>query len=199
MKEREERERERENRLSPFFQLIYEGETMVSDQEIAKGVESVLRQSDPNDVTSLNGVVQQLEAKLGLDLSDKTGFIRDQINLLLRSHPTQPQPLPLPQPQPQPQQPHPKDHFALRNHPQFPSGPHPQQFPPHFALQPHLPHRPVDLSFRQPQPFPAAVYPPPPQATKPAVFTPNPTPETTPKQRSGFFRVFFCSISGFQN
>ncbi|KAE7995279.1 hypothetical protein FH972_000097 [Carpinus fangiana] len=157
---------------------------MVSDQEIAKGVESVLRQSDPNAVTSLNGVVQQLEAKLGLDLSDKTGFIRDQINLLLRSHPTQPQPQPqpLPLPLPQPQQPHPKDHFALRNHPQFPSGPHPQQFPPHFALQPHLPHRPVDLSFRQPQPFPAAVYPPPPQATKPAVFTPNPTPETTPKQ-----------------
>ncbi|XP_059435476.1 uncharacterized protein LOC132168504 [Corylus avellana] len=152
---------------------------MVSDQEIAKGVESVLRQSDPNAVTSLNGVVQQLEAKLGLDLSDKAGFIRDQINLLLRSHPTQPQPQQ--QPLPQPQQPHPKDHFALRNHPQFPSSPHPQQFPPHFALQPHLPHRPVDLSFRQPQPFPAPVYPPPPQATKSEAFTPSPTPET-PKQ-----------------
>jgi upstream activation factor subunit UAF30 len=194
VKEREERE----SRLSPFFQLIYEGETMVSDQEIAKGVESVLRQSDPNAVTSLNGVVQQLEAKLGFDLSDKTGFIRDQINLLLRSHPTQPQPQPQqqPLPVPQPQQLHPKDHFALRNHPQFPSGPHPQQFPPHFALQPHLPHRPVDLSFRQPQPFPAAAYPPPPQATKPAVFTPNPTPETTPKQRSGFLGFLFVQFQG---
>ncbi|KAJ4823606.1 hypothetical protein Tsubulata_026485 [Turnera subulata] len=60
---------------------------MVSDQEIAKGVETVLRQADPNAVTSLNGVVQQLEAKLGLDLSHKASFIRDQINLLLRSHP----------------------------------------------------------------------------------------------------------------
>ncbi|KAJ7967785.1 Upstream activation factor subunit spp27 like [Quillaja saponaria] len=48
---------------------------MVSDQEIAKGVENVLRQSDPNSVTSLNAVVQQLEAKLGLDLSHKAGTI----------------------------------------------------------------------------------------------------------------------------
>ncbi|KAJ6304492.1 hypothetical protein OIU77_018205 [Salix suchowensis] len=61
---------------------------MVTDQEIAKGVETVLRQSDPSTVTSLNGIVQQLEAKLGLDLSHKAAFICDQINLLLRSHPT---------------------------------------------------------------------------------------------------------------
>ncbi|KAK9935904.1 hypothetical protein M0R45_012777 [Rubus argutus] len=76
---------------------------MVSDQEIAEGVETVLRQSGPNDVTSVNGVVQQLEAKLGLDLSHKAGFIRDQINFLLR---------PFPQPQPPP-----KDHFALHPNP----------------------------------------------------------------------------------
>ncbi|KAH0969960.1 hypothetical protein GBA52_022116 [Prunus armeniaca] len=50
---------------------------MVSDQEIAEGVETVLRQSGPNDVTSVNGVIQQLnEAKLGLDLSHKAGFIQ---------------------------------------------------------------------------------------------------------------------------
>ncbi|KAH7572616.1 hypothetical protein JRO89_XS04G0281500 [Xanthoceras sorbifolium] len=42
---------------------------MVTDQEIAKSVETLLRQSDPNSFTSLNGVVQQLEAKLGLDLA----------------------------------------------------------------------------------------------------------------------------------
>ncbi|OMO64703.1 hypothetical protein COLO4_31888 [Corchorus olitorius] len=56
---------------------------MVSDQEIARGVETLLRQSDPNAITTLTGVVEQLEAKLGLDLSHKAGFIRDQINLLL--------------------------------------------------------------------------------------------------------------------
>ncbi|CAA7407207.1 unnamed protein product [Spirodela intermedia] len=60
---------------------------MVSDQEIASCVESLLPQPDANGaVTSVNvsGVVQQVEAKLGLDLSHKEGFIRDQINLLLR-------------------------------------------------------------------------------------------------------------------
>uniref|UniRef100_A0A2P2LB27 Brg-1 associated factor n=1 Tax=Rhizophora mucronata TaxID=61149 RepID=A0A2P2LB27_RHIMU len=120
---------------------------MVSDQEIAKGIETVLRQSDPNALNSLNGVVQQLEAKLGLDLSHKAGFIRDHINRLFQSQPpalptaavanaTQPmhpQALHLSQ----------KDHFALQHHPQF------QQFPPHFTL-----HQPQvlgqDLNFRQP-------------------------------------------------
>ena len=58
---------------------------MVSDQDLARGVETLLRQSDPTSLTSLTSVVHQLEAKLGLDLSDKTNFIRDHINLLLRS------------------------------------------------------------------------------------------------------------------
>ncbi|KAJ8498752.1 hypothetical protein OPV22_009304 [Ensete ventricosum] len=57
---------------------------MVSDQEIASCVESVLRQSDPAaGAASLTGVVRQVEAKLGLDLSHKAAFIRDQIELLL--------------------------------------------------------------------------------------------------------------------
>ncbi|CAL5409387.1 unnamed protein product [Camellia sinensis] len=130
---------------------------MVSDQEIAKGVETVLRQSDPNDVTTINGVVQQLEAKLGLDLSHKASFISDQINLLLLRPHTQPQPQPQPHPQPQPQPYPPKDHFALQQYPQF---------PPHFALhqhqhqhQHHLQHpqshlyRAVEeLNFRNPLP-----------------------------------------------
>ncbi|KAL6332791.1 hypothetical protein AAG906_015054 [Vitis piasezkii] len=109
---------------------------MVSDQDIAKGVETLLRQSEPNSFTSLNGVVKQLEAKLGLDLSHKAAFIRDQISFLLRSHP---QPLP------------PKDHFALQQHPQFLS-PHPQ-IPSHFALQHHRPP-PEDLNFLYPLPQP---------------------------------------------
>ncbi|KAA8520183.1 hypothetical protein F0562_014439 [Nyssa sinensis] len=130
---------------------------MVSDQEIAKGVETVLRQSDPNAVTSLNGVVQQLEAKLGLDLSHKAGFIRDQINLLLRS-----QPLPHP----------PNDHFTLQHHPQFQNS-HPQ-FSPHFALQQqhhhhHQQQRPQDLDFRNPLPPQQQLQtqPPPPQLQQP--------------------------------
>ncbi|KAL0363155.1 UNVERIFIED_CONTAM: hypothetical protein Scaly_1270700 [Sesamum calycinum] len=103
---------------------------MVSDQEIAKGVETVLRQSDPNAVTSLNCVVQQLEAKLGLDLSHKADFIRDQITLLLRSHPIPKDQLP-PQPHPHP---HP--------HPQYPNILLPQPFrQPHFAIQQQQPPR----------------------------------------------------------
>ncbi|EYU27702.1 hypothetical protein ABFS82_13G132300 [Erythranthe guttata] len=104
---------------------------MVSDQEIAEGVETVLRQSDPNAVTSLNSVVQQLEAKLGLELSHKTEFIRDQITFLLRSHPVPKDQLP---PQPQNQSPN----FLL-----------PQPFhQPHFAFQ-------QQTQVKHPQPVPA--------------------------------------------
>lgn len=98
---------------------------MVSDQELAKGVETLLRQSDPNSFTSLNGVIQQLEANLGLNLSHKAYFIRDHINFLLRAHPSQPKN--------QPQ----REHFALlnhHNHPQFPTSSYPQQFSSHFNL-----------------------------------------------------------------
>ncbi|XP_004293361.1 PREDICTED: uncharacterized protein LOC101314347 [Fragaria vesca subsp. vesca] len=129
---------------------------MVSDQEIAEGVETVLRQRGPNDVTSVNGVVQQLEAKLGLDLSHKAAFIRDQINFLLRPYPQQQQQQP---------QPPPKDHFALHPshnpyhphhlHPQFAQAQFlPQQFPSHFALHPHSrpPPPPEAYTFQAPPP-----------------------------------------------
>lgn len=106
--------------------------TMVSDQEIAKGVEALLRQSDPNVVTTLNGVVEQLEAKLGLDLSHKAGFIRDQINLLLRQ-----QPQPLPQ----------KDHFSF---PQFSNSYHLQQQHQQQQQQQQQPFY-THFSFQQPQ------------------------------------------------
>lgn len=127
---------------------------MVSDQEIARGVETLLRQSDPNAITTLNGVVQHLEAKLGLNLSHKAGFIRDQINLLLRPPQTQTQ---LP----------PKDLFTLQHHPQFPSHQH-QQFPPHFALQHHPQFPSHDLNFRQhPQQPPATLTAQPPPQLQP--------------------------------
>lgn len=106
---------------------------MVSDQDLAKGVESLLRHSDPNSITTVNGVVQQLEAKLGLDLSHKAGFIRDQIDLLLRS-----------QSQPQPFVPyHPplhKDYFAPHPQHHFPT----THFPSHFTLH-------DEINFQHPQ------------------------------------------------
>ncbi|CAK7345058.1 unnamed protein product [Dovyalis caffra] len=147
---------------------------MVTDQDIAKGVETVLRQSDPSAVTSLNGVVQQLEAKLGLDLSHKAAFIRDQINLLLRSHPmtttatttTAPAAVtttahpPLQQLQPPPPQQQafqfqqgqtlnlpPKDHFTLQFQQQ-------QYHPSHFALHPHQHHQHHPQQHQQHQVFP---------------------------------------------
>lgn len=140
---------------------------MVSDQDLAKGVETLLRQSDPSSLTSLNSVVQQLEAKLGLDLTEKTNFIRDQINLLLRAYPNpsassststvQSQPPPPPLSHQQQQQMHSgvnvpavaKGLFTLHHPSQF-SPSQSQQYPPHFALQP--PYHSYDLNFRQPYP-----------------------------------------------
>ncbi|KAG0473918.1 hypothetical protein HPP92_015253 [Vanilla planifolia] len=59
---------------------------MVSDDELASCVESLLRQGGPTAFTSVNGVVRQLEAKLGMDLSHKASFIHNQIDILLGSH-----------------------------------------------------------------------------------------------------------------
>ncbi|KAL6562301.1 hypothetical protein OROGR_003308 [Orobanche gracilis] len=135
---------------------------MASDQEIAKGVEMVLRQSDPNAVTSLNCVVQQLEAILGLDLSHKADFIRDQITFLLRSHPVPKDQLPF---QPQP-------------HHQYPNILLPQPFhQPHFALHhQHQHHQQIPRLQQQTHP----AYPPPPP--QPQVQLPKP-PLTSPVKK----------------
>uniref|UniRef100_A0A0D3BKY0 DM2 domain-containing protein n=1 Tax=Brassica oleracea var. oleracea TaxID=109376 RepID=A0A0D3BKY0_BRAOL len=133
---------------------------MVSDQDLARGVETLLRQSDPTSLTSLTSVVHQLEAKLGLDLSDKTNFIRDHINLLLRSPPPASASSSTPHPPPQYlQQLHSgvnvpaKGHFALH--------PRSQQYPlQHFSLQRPPPYHSYDLNFQQPYP---PYMPPPPQ------------------------------------
>ncbi|KAF6144993.1 hypothetical protein GIB67_013344 [Kingdonia uniflora] len=134
---------------------------MVSDQEIANGVENILRQTYPNAVNSINGVIQQLEAKLGLDLSHKSNFIRAHIDTLLHTRPPPP----------------PIDYFALQNHPQFqnpnpqfahnfvnrhpqdlnftyPSPQHQQQQQHHSLLQPHSQHPPFQLHEPQLQPQP---------------------------------------------
>ncbi|KAJ8526235.1 hypothetical protein K7X08_028712 [Anisodus acutangulus] len=138
---------------------------MVSDQEIARGVETLLRQLDPNAVTSLNGVVQQVGAKLGQDLSHKAEFINDQINLILSQ-----------------QQQHPfmvKDHFALLNHSQFAQ----QQFYSHFALQ-----QQQHLYFQHHVPPPVArtVAPPPAQhASSNVASTPKESATSGTKRRGG--------------
>ncbi|XP_010529474.1 PREDICTED: uncharacterized protein LOC104806331 [Tarenaya hassleriana] len=132
---------------------------MASDQEIAEGVESLLRQSDPNSLTSFHGIVQQLEAKLGVDLSGKTGFIRDQINLLLRAHPSAAATASVPQRPPQSAfNVSPRAHFTL-HHPSQHHHAQPQQFTSHFALQPP-PHHSYDLNFQQPYPLPVPQIPP---------------------------------------
>ncbi|MFS7904985.1 putative transcription regulator SWI/SNF-BAF60b family [Helianthus anomalus] len=133
---------------------------MVSDQEIAKGVEILLTQSDHKSFTSLNDVVHHLGEKLGFDLSHKSIFIRDQINRFL--FPSQPQ-------QPYHHYPPPpqssavgKDHFALQQQQQqvqfryTPPQAHVSQFQhPHFAVhqqqqqqQQQRQRHPVEVSFK---------------------------------------------------
>ncbi|CAN7032035.1 uncharacterized protein LOC103834246 [Brassica rapa] len=127
---------------------------MVSDQDLARGVETLLRQSDPTSLTSLTSVVHQLEAKLGLDLSDKTNFIRDHINLLLHSpHPPASASSSTPQPPPPRylQQLHSGVNVPAKGH--FSLHPPSQQYPPqHFALHPSPPYHSYDLNFQQPYP-----------------------------------------------
>ncbi|KAE8125451.1 hypothetical protein FH972_020258 [Carpinus fangiana] len=112
---------------------------MVTDEELSRAIESLFNDDNPNHnanpnpraFTTLNGVVQELESKLGLDLSHKVDFIRVQIQLLFRSYlPTPPQPLP-------------RDYFALHQNPNFHPG-----LPPvssafqSFSAQP-VPQQPV--------------------------------------------------------
>ncbi|KAL4291027.1 hypothetical protein GQ457_14G011230 [Hibiscus cannabinus] len=134
--------------------------SVVSDQEIARGLEALLRQPDHTGATTLNDVVQQLEAKLGLDLSHKAGFIRDHISLLLCSHQTHPTS---------------RDHFTLQHHPH-------QQFPPHFALQNHS-HFPS----QHPQSYSNAplTAQPPPVVAKGQVFSQNAATVATPEVPKG--------------
>lgn len=179
---------------------------MVSDQEIVNGLDTLLRQSDPIAVTTLNGVVEQLGKKLGLDLTHKAGFIRDQINLIFRSHPK-------PQPQPHPPAPPPKDHFALQHqHPQFRNAYHHHQqpqIPSHFALLHHQ-HQQQQQQQHQHQHdlnFSSPVSQPPPPQHPPVLSQPPPQAQTAataavasamPKERLNFFCPFiFFPCLGF--
>jgi|UniRef100_A0A2N9HX00 upstream activation factor subunit UAF30 len=107
---------------------------MVTDEEISEAIESLFNNNNnynynsDNSLSTLNGVVRQLELKLGLDLSHKLDFIRAQIRLLF-----------LPQQQPPP--PPPKDHFAPHQNPNFQPAPSSSAFQ-IFATHPQPPPPP---------------------------------------------------------
>ncbi|KAM3370602.1 hypothetical protein ACQJBY_018126 [Aegilops geniculata] len=74
---------------------------MVSDQEIAACVESLLRgalEAGGGEAASLAAVLQQAQARLGVDLSHKAPYIRDQMDLFFGPR-LQPQPPPPPKAQ----------------------------------------------------------------------------------------------------
>ncbi|XP_076907858.1 uncharacterized protein LOC143564474 [Bidens hawaiensis] len=126
---------------------------MVSDQEIAKGVEILLSQSHPKSFTSLSDVVQQLGEKLGFDLSHKALFIRDQINLHIFRSQSQSQSQ-YHQPPPPPLS---KDPFALLHQNYRFSSPPQFHNNTHFAIQQQPQQRqrhPVEVDFGKSAPPP---------------------------------------------
>ena len=107
---------------------------MVTDEAIAEALNSLIHESTLSQFTSINGVVVELESKLGFDLSHKLDFIRSQIHLLFQS------------PQPQSQHQPPKDHFTLQQATNFSN-----------ASVNFAPQRIENLNFRQdPTPAPQA-------------------------------------------
>ncbi|XP_028758503.1 uncharacterized protein LOC114717516 [Neltuma alba] len=104
---------------------------MVTDQEISQAVQSLFRDSNPRrSFTTFNEVVQELQAKLGHDLTHKLDFITEQINLLFGSYPPRPPPSPHQQASPLLQPQHPqlvpppsKDKIILSRNPNFQTAP----------------------------------------------------------------------------
>ncbi|XP_031106832.1 uncharacterized protein LOC116011411 isoform X2 [Ipomoea triloba] len=116
---------------------------MVSDEDIAQALVSVLRDANPSEPLSLDGVVQKLQFNLGSDLSHKMDFIRAQIHHFLRPPP----PPPALHSHPQLHF-HQKDRFAPYPHSNFPPI-HPSQLPPEYAA-----HFPQNYGFRPLHPPP---------------------------------------------
>ncbi|XP_073308774.1 uncharacterized protein [Primulina huaijiensis] len=129
-------------------------EMVVTEQQIAEELTSLLR--DVNAFTSLNGVVQQLETKLRVDLNQKIDFIRSQIHHFL-----------LMQSQPHNQQ---QDSFSLHETPKF----NPVSSP-RFAPNAIVHQSSVDYGFGSPLPSPllSSQLPPPPSVKTPSVPTAN--------------------------
>ncbi|WOG99664.1 hypothetical protein DCAR_0519018 [Daucus carota subsp. sativus] len=131
------------------------------EQEIARGVESVLSAASPN-LSSLQDVVEQVESKLGFQVSHKIDFIRTHIHYLLR-----------PPPQPQPQHLYHKDHFAL------------EQLPiPRPLAQQHTTLPPDHLPFSQQLQFEPYAASPPPPTTSPSSGLASPPPQPPPQPQS---------------
>lgn len=133
---------------------------VVSEQQIAEALESLLRES--RAFASFNDVVQQLESKLGVSLTHRVDFIRNQIQHLLRLQAQHQNFIP---------HHHPQDHFALHQTPNFqpPTAPHPT---PNFAAH----HAAEGYGFRPPPPQPQLSQPPPPLVMN----NPSPTPASAP-------------------
>ncbi|XP_021759064.1 protein app1-like [Chenopodium quinoa] len=143
---------------------------MVSDQEIAEGLEALFRETNPNSFTSLNEVIHRLQSKLGFDLSTKIDFIRAHISFLFS---TPQSAIPPPSSAPAPatvspvvvSRPHPQNLNVNPNpnpnnspnvvHPQLNVNVvHPQHrvfhHPPPPSAQSYFPRGPTEISFAQP-------------------------------------------------
>lgn len=131
---------------------------MVSDQDIAQALVSVLRDANPSEPLTLDGVVHKLQFNLGSDLTHKMDFIRAQIHHFLRPPPPPPPAL---HSHPQLHFPH-KDRFALYPNANF-HPIHPSQLPPEYAAA----HFPQNYGFRPLQPPPALLQPQPPPPPPP--------------------------------
>ncbi|XP_074320187.1 uncharacterized protein LOC141656988 [Silene latifolia] len=113
---------------------------MASDKEIAEGLESLFRDTNPNSFSSLNDVILRLQSNLGFDLSHKIDFIRSHISLLFSPIPTPiPQIPPISRPLISPiPNPNPNLH------------PHAQGYSHVFYNQSHFPRGPTQICFAQP-------------------------------------------------
>lgn len=127
---------------------------MVTEEEISEGLKSLLRETNPRSggFTTLNQLIQELQAKLGHDLTHKLDFITAEIKLIFAS---QPPPQPPPQQLPQRQLPHPqqtshRDHFALHQNPNSHSAPA-------FHILPSNSDAPVAQAHPSPPPPPPPV------------------------------------------
>lgn len=133
---------------------------VVTEQQIAEALESFLRDAN-NGFSSLSDVVQQLESKLGVNLSHRIDFITAQIRHLYRLPPF-PQNFVHHHQQQQ-------DHFALHQTPNFQPAPTPHPNP-NFAAQ----HAAAEgYGFRPPTPQPQSSRPQPQPQPQPSALPPS--------------------------
>ncbi|CAJ1964009.1 unnamed protein product [Sphenostylis stenocarpa] len=159
---------------------------MVTEEQISEAVSSLLSESIPSrrSFTTLDQVVEELQAKLGHDLSHKLDFITSQISLLVGSQPQPPQPPPQ-NAQRQLQQP--KDRFAPPPNPNFHSVPVSSGFQaPKFPSSNAVVATATDTSRVEAPPVPATTTAPAPAPAAAAVKeVPKESTQTKVKRRGG--------------